>query len=165
MSLAIVYGSSMGNTENAANLICEKLGIEADVLDVANTSADTINGYDKLICGTSTWNSGDMQDDWDSFDFGSLKNRGKTVAVFGVGDSQGYSDEFCNGMAKLFDELKNAGANLVGEISADGYSFDESEALNNNGNFVGLALDYDNEEEMNEQRVDNWIKIIKPLFS
>ena len=97
--------------------------------------------------------------------FASLKLSGKTVAVFGVGDSQGYSDEFCNGMAKLFNELKNTGANLVGEISADGYSFDESEALNNNGNFVGLALDCDNEEEMNEQRVDNWIKIIKPLFS
>ncbi|MCZ6155852.1 flavodoxin FldA [Campylobacter ureolyticus] len=165
MSLAIVYGSSMGNTENAASLISEKLGIEADVLDVANTNADAINTYDKLICGTSTWSNGDMQDDWDSFDFGSLKLSGKTVAVFGVGDSQGYSDEFCNGMAKLFNELKNAGANLVGEISTDGYSFDESEALNNKGNFVGLALDYDNEEEMNEQRIDNWIKIIKPLFS
>lgn len=165
MSLAIVYGSSMGNTENTADLICEKLGLDADVLDIANTDANTLNGYDKLICGTSTWNSGDMQDDWDSFDFDSLKLDGKTVAVFGVGDSQCYSDGFCDGMAKLYDELKNAGANLIGEISTQGYSFDESQAINTNGNFVGLALDCDNEEDLNEERVEGWIKIIKPFFN
>ena len=55
--VCIVYGSSMGNTEEAANLIANKLGID-DVYNIGQTDADTINGYEKIIFGTSTWGSG-----------------------------------------------------------------------------------------------------------
>lgn len=54
MSIAVIYGSSMGNTEGAANIIAQKLGI-SDVLNIADINAEKINSYDKLICGTSTW--------------------------------------------------------------------------------------------------------------
>ncbi|PSM51629.1 flavodoxin [Campylobacter blaseri] len=164
MKIAIVFGSSMGNTENAANLVKEKLGIELDVLNVADIDAKTLNEYDKLICGTSTWNAGDMQDDWDEFNFEALDLSGKTIAVFGVGDSDAYADEFCDGMAKLYHKLKEAGGNMVGAVSADGYSFEESEAIDENGDFVGLPLDYDNEEEKNDERISLWIEQIKEYF-
>ena len=163
MSVAVVYGSAMGNTESAAKLIAEKLGI-SDVLNIADTDANTINGYDKLIVGTSTWGSGDLQDDWDAFDFGGLKLHGKTVAVFGMGDSESYSDSFCSGMGKLAAKLKGAGANIVGAVSTEGYSFEASEAVEN-GNFVGLALDNDNQEDQTESRIDAWVAKIKPQFS
>ena len=163
MSVAVVYGSAMGNTESAAKLIAEKLGI-SDVLNIADTDANTINGYDKLIVGTSTWGSGDLQDDWDAFDFGGLKLHGKTVAIFGMGDSESYSDSFCSAMGKLADKLKGAGANIVGAVSTEGYSFEASEAVEN-GNFVGLALDNDNQEDQTESRIDAWVAKIKPQFS
>ncbi|CZE49002.1 flavodoxin FldA [Campylobacter geochelonis] len=165
MSIAIVYGSSMGNTENAAGVIKEKLGLEADVLNIADTDASTLNGYDKLICGTSTWGSGDLQDDWDAFDFSALNLDGKTVAVFGLGDSQSYSDEYCNAMGKLYYSLKEKGATMVGEVSKDGYTFEDSEAINDDGNFVGLALDYDNEDDMSDERISNWVEKIRPYFA
>lgn len=76
----IIYGSSMGNTEEAANLIAANLGID-EVLNIADTDAATINGFDKLIIGSSTWGSGDLQDDWDSFDFDKLEVSGKTIAL------------------------------------------------------------------------------------
>lgn len=164
MKIAVVYGSSMGNTEDAAGIIREKLGLEADILNIADSSADDLNSYDKLICGTSSWNSGDMQDDWDEFDFDSLELDGKTIAVFGLGDCEGYADEFCNGMAKLYEKLKERGGNMVGEVSTDGYTYDESEAVNEAGNFVGLPLDYDNEEEKTDERISAWIEKIKPFF-
>lgn len=163
MSVAVVYGSAMGNTEGAANTIAEKLGIN-EVLNVADVNADKLNGYDKLICGTSTWGSGDLQDDWDAFDFSGLKLSGKVVAVFGMGDSESYSDSYCNGMGKLAEKLKEAGANLVGETSTDGYSFDESEAVVE-GKFVGLALDNDNHEDLTESRIDTWVGQIKSNFA
>ena len=163
MSVAVVYGSAMGNTESAAKLIAEKLGI-SDVLNIADIDANTINGYDKLIVGTSTWGSGDLQDDWDAFDFGGLKLHGKTVAIFGMGDSESYSDSFCSAMGKLADKLKGAGANIVGAVSTEGYSFEASEAVEN-GNFVGLALDNDNQEDQTESRIDAWVAKIKPQFS
>lgn len=163
MSVAIIYGSSMGNTENAANMIAQKLNI-SEVYNVSDIDADKINSYDKLICGTSTWGSGDLQDDWDGFDFSSLKLNGKTVAIFGMGDSQSYSDTYCGAMGKLAQNLKNAGANIVGEVSTDGYEFEASDAVVD-GNFVGLALDNDNFEDLTEGRIDAWIEKIKPYFS
>ncbi|MBK1972862.1 flavodoxin FldA [Campylobacter sp. TTU-622] len=163
MSIAIVYGSSMGNTEGAANTIASKLGIN-DVFNISDIDADKINSYDKILFGTSTWGSGDLQDDWDSFDFSALNLSGKTVAVFGMGDSESYSDTFCSGMGKLAENLKNAGANLVGEVSTNGYTFEASEAVVD-GKFVGLALDNDNQEDQTESRIDAWVEQIKPYFS
>lgn len=163
MNIAIIYGSSMGNTENAAKTIASKLGIE-EVLNISEIDAEKINSYDKLICGTSTWGSGDLQDDWDGFDFSSLNLNDKTVAVFGMGDSQSYSDTYCSGMGKLAQNLKNAGANLVGEVSTDGYQFEASEAVVD-GKFVGLALDNDNFEDLTDIRITSWIEQIQPYFS
>lgn len=108
MSVAVIYGSAMGNTEGAANTIALKLGI-SDVFNISDIDAAKINSYDKLICGTSTWGSGDLQDDWDGFDFSGLSLGGKTVAVFGMGDSESYSDTFCGGMGKLAQSPKDAG--------------------------------------------------------
>lgn len=159
----VVYGSSMGNTEEAANLIASKIGTD-DVFNIADADVDTINGYDKIILGSSTWGSGDLQDDWDSFDFSKLELNGKTVAIFGLGDSSSYADTFCNAMAALYDKAVAAGAKVVGAVSTDGYNFDESDSVRN-GKFVGLALDYDNESDKTEQRVSAWIDIIKPYFA
>lgn len=163
MAVAVIYGSAMGNTESAANIIANKLGI-SDVLNIADIDADKINSYDKLICGTSTWGSGDLQDDWDGFDFSGLSLSGKVVAVFGMGDSESYSDTYCGGMGKLAQNLKDAGATLVGEVSTDGYNFEASDAVVD-GKFVGLALDNDNQEDQTEARIDAWIAQIKPQFS
>ena len=68
---AVIFGSTMGNAEEAANKIAANLGIDT-VLNIAETSASEINGFDKLIIGSSTWGSGDLQDDMDAFDFSEL---------------------------------------------------------------------------------------------
>lgn len=155
----IIFGSSMGNTEEAANLIASNLGID-NVLNVADTDAKTINSFDKLIIGSSTWGSGDLQDDWDVFDFDSLDVSGKTVALFGLGDSSSYSDTYCDAMGIIYDKLVQKGANIIGQVSADGYSFDESRSLKD-GKFVGLALDADNESDQTEERIKKWTESIK----
>lgn len=161
--VCIVYGSSMGNTEEAANLIANKLGVD-DVYNIGQTDADTINGYEKIIFGTSTWGSGDLQDEWDSFDFDSIDVKGKTIALFGMGDSSSYSDTYCNGMGILFKKFSEKGAKIVGAVSTDGYTFDESEAVKD-GKFVGLALDADNESDKTEERISNWVEQIRSDFA
>ncbi|QKF60608.1 flavodoxin FldA [Campylobacter curvus] len=162
--IGIIYGSSMGNTEEAAQFLGENLGLENEVLNICDVDAQKINSFDKLIFGTSTWGSGDLQDDWDAFDFSALKLSGKTAAFFGMGDSESYSDEYCNGMAKLYDAVVAQGAKPVGEVSTDGYTFDGSDAVRN-GNFIGLALDADNESDKTEGRILAWIEQIKPFFA
>lgn len=162
--IGIIFGSSMGNTEEAAGFLAEKLGLENELLNVANCDAAKLNGFDKLILGVSTWGTGDLQDDWDAFDFGGLKLGGKTVAIFGTGDAEGYADSFCGAMGKLYDEVVKAGANVVGAVSTDDYSFEESEAVRD-GKFIGLPLDADNESDKTETRILTWIEQIKPHFS
>lgn len=162
--IGIIYGSSMGHTEEAAQFLGENLGLENEVLNVCDVTPAQINGFDKLIFATSTWGSGDLQDDWDAFDFSALDLKGKTAAVMGMGDSESYSDEYCNGMAKLYDAVVKAGAKVVGSVSTDGYKFESSDSVRD-GKFVGLALDADNESEKTEDRILSWIEQIKPLFA
>ena len=161
--VCVVYGSSMGNTEDAANKIAAALGID-DVLNIAQTDAGTINGYDKIIFGSSTWGSGDLQDEWDSFDLDSIEVSGKTIAIFGMGDSSSYSDTYCNAIGTLYEKFSAKGAKVVGAVSTDGYSFDASTAVKD-GKFVGLALDADNESDKTDERINAWVAQIKPDFA
>ena len=87
--IGIFYGSSTGTTQSLAEQIALKTGVsKADTHDVADAAPDTIDGYDCLLLGSSTWGDGDLQDDWYGF-LDKIKTRdlsGKTVALFGCGD-------------------------------------------------------------------------------
>ena len=157
----VVYGSSTGTCEGIANEIASKLGTEA--ISASKLSANIIAENDNLILGTSTWGSGEIQDDW----YDGLKVlkgsdiSGKTVAIFGCGDSSSYSDTFCGGMAEIYNTAKDGGAKVVGAVDTSDYTFDGSEAVID-GQFVGLALD--NEEYKTAERIDKWIEAITPAL-
>ncbi len=160
----VVYGSSTGTCEAIAGKIADKLGVPAaDVYNVADFSADTVAAYQNLILGTSTWGAGDMQDDW--YDgvkvLAAADLKGKVVALFGCGDSESYCDTFCGGMAELYGAVTNGGATVVGQVSTDGYTFDDSAAVVD-GHFVGLALDDVNEDDRTDSRIDAWVAQISP---
>lgn len=113
----VFYGSTTGTTESVAAQIAEKLGIApADVHDVSKMTADMVNDYEALILGTSTWGDGELQDDW--YDgikvLKDMDLKGKTVALFGCGDSESYGDTFCDGMGVLYEDLKDSGCRFVG---------------------------------------------------
>ena len=52
---------------------------------------------------------------------------------------------------------------LVGQVSTEGYEFDESTAVVN-GKFLGLPVDEDFEPELTDERVENWVKQISTDF-
>lgn len=158
----IIYGSSTGTCQAIAESLAEKLGV-SDVMDVASIDDSTAAGYDNLILGTSTWGEGELQDDW--FDgVNKIKAAGvagKTVALFGCGDSASYPDTFCGAMGVLYNEL--AEANFVGAVPASDYDFSDSAAVVD-GKFVGLALDDVNESDKTEPRLDAWAAELKNLL-
>ena len=163
----IFYGSTTGTTESVARLIAEKLGVSpADVHDVSKLDAALAESYEALILGTSTWGDGELQDDW--YDgIKVLKNAnlsGKTIALFGCGDSESYSDTFCDGMGILYEDLKDTGCTFLGNrVSTDGYSFGSSIAVVD-GCFVGLALDDVNESDKTASRISAWAADLKKCF-
>lgn len=156
----VVYGSSTGTCQAIAEKIAGKLGTEA--VDVASLSDDQVNSAANLVLGTSTWGAGELQDDWyDGLEkLKGLDLSGKTVALFGCGDCESYSDTFCGGMDEIYSALKDKGVNFVGAVSTDGYTFDDSAAVVD-GKFVGLALDDVNEDDKTDARIDAWIDEIK----
>lgn len=160
----IVYGSTSGNCESVANRIAEALRVNSSsVISASNLTSEIVNKADNLILGSSTWGSGDLQDEWyDGVDVIKSTNlAGKTVAVFGCGDSCGFSTTFCEAMKTLYDAAEGAGANMIGSVSTDGYTFDDSAAVVD-GKFVGLAIDEDNESDKTDERIDAWVESIKP---
>ncbi len=157
----VVYGSSTGTCEAIAEKIASKLGVEA--VNVQNLTADIVTNNQNLILGTSTWGSGELQDDW----YDGLKVlqdadlNGKTIALFGCGDSASYSDTFVGGIGELYNGIKDSGARFIGAVATDGYTFDDSEAVVD-GKFIGLPLDDVNEDDKTDERIDAWIAAITP---
>lgn len=105
---------------------------------------------------------GELQDDW--YDgIKVLKNAnlsGKTIALFGCGDSESYSDTFCDGMGILFEDLKDSGCTFVGAVPDSDYTYASSVATAD-GKFVGLALDDVNESDRTDARVSAWTEMLK----
>ncbi|MDR0420054.1 MAG: flavodoxin FldA [Prevotellaceae bacterium] len=160
--IGIFYGSSTGNTKDAAMQIAEKLDISSsDVHDVASGITD-FEKYDVLLFGTSTWGFGDLQDDWEDYQkkLASTNLSGKKAAIFGCGDSAAYSDSFCDALGKIYNMIKEKGCTIIGMIDTEGYSFDSSEAVIDN-KFVGLPLDVNNEDNLTENRINAWLEQLK----
>ena len=105
-----------------------------------------------------------MQDDWDDF-VSSLDNvdlSDKKIALFGMGDSFGYSHNFLDALGLLWEELKEHGSpRLIGLWPSEGYEFDESKGLFDEHHFLGLGLDEENEPELHDERIRKWTDQIK----
>jgi flavodoxin, long chain len=162
--VGIFFGSDTGNTENVAKQIQQILGIDkADLFDIAKTTKQNIEKYDFLFFGIPTWYYGESQADWDDF-FPNLEQinfYGKTVAIFGCGDQEDYSEYFCDAMGTIRDIIEPKGAKIVGYWSTEGYSFEASKSLIDDSHFVGLAIDEDRQPELTEERINNWVNQVK----
>ena len=161
MATAIFFASSTGNTEQIASKIASYLD-NIEVFDLAGTKVEKINNYDKIILGGSTWGDGELNDDWEDAwaDFCKLDLSNKTIALFGLGDQESYSDEFCSALGEIYKQVVSLGATVVGFTSTNGYHHDSSKAQIDN-KFVGLVIDEDNQSELTDKRIEDWVQNIK----
>ncbi len=163
--IGIFYGSSTGNAESVANKLQEAFG-DAEIFDVADASADDLNNFSNLILGTSTWGIGELQDDFEAFtsQIEDADLNGKKVALYGVGDQEGYGDSFVDAMGEVYELVQGKGCEIVGATSTDGYEYDESKA-EKDGKFVGLVIDEDNQDDLTDERVAAWVEQLKGAFN
>ena len=158
-SIKVIYGSTTGNTQRAAEAIAAGLGGTA--VSAADAVPDDFKA-DLLILGSSTWGCGELQDDWQSalpmLEAADLS--GRKVALFGLGDAVGFADTYLNAMGEIGDIVKAAGGILIGAWESAGYPHSASTA-EENGHFIGLALDDDNEPGETAGRIDRWCAQLK----
>jgi len=106
-AIGLFFATQTGNTETVAGMIGEATGAEAT--DIGEIETEDLAGYDGLIVGCPTWNTGadEMRSGtaWDDVleDIKGLDLAGKPVAVFGCGDSASYGDNFCDGIEELHE--------------------------------------------------------------
>jgi flavodoxin I len=154
--IGIFYGSTTGNTADAAQKIQAQLG-EADIFDISATPISKMNEYDVLVLGSSTWGEGDIQDDWEAVlsDLEGLDLTGKKVALFGTGDQSMFDGTYCDALGILYETLQGSQATFIGSWPTEGYEHSDSRAVVD-GKFVGLALDEDNQNNLTADRIREW---------
>jgi len=136
---------------------------EVELFNVKGATAENLAACDALIFGTPTLGDGELPETLTEFlpVLESADLSGKTVALYGLGDQVGYPDEFVDALGILHKKLKKLGARLVGNWSVEGYEFTKSKAFRD-GEFVGLVLDQDNQADLTEERLEEWLEQVKP---
>jgi flavodoxin I len=159
--IGIFYGSTEGNTEDVVEKVQEALG-DAEVFNVDSATADDVAGFDTLIFACSTWEIGELQEDWESFIdvLDDVDLAGKKVSYIGTGDADGYPDTFVDAIGIIHEKIADSGAEFFGAWPTDDYEFDESKGVVD-GKFLGLVIDEDNESDKTDDRVAAWVEQIK----
>ena len=171
--------------------------------DAKGSLAEKFGAHDSLIVGTPTWNTGaETQRSgvaWDEVYYDEMSVvspssssskkvsdlsavlSGKKVAVFGLGDSSSYGDNYCDATGELHDVFASHGAAMKGYVLIDeSYKHEESKAVvgnrrrrrrtgtnkdeeedeqveNDTKHFCGLLCDNVNQPELTEGRIDKWL--------
>ncbi|MBV6644896.1 MAG: flavodoxin [Cyclobacteriaceae bacterium] len=162
--IGIFYGSTEGNTERVSTKIQEKFGGDDIVAlhNVNSATADDMAQYDYLILACPTWDIGELQEDWDAFldEVEEVDYREKMVTYLGLGDAEGYPDTFIDAPGIIHERIADSGAKFVGFWPTEGYDFEESKSIVD-GKFLGLVIDDDNQKDMTDGRVTQWVEQLK----
>ena len=161
----VYYSTSTGNTETVGQYIADAASVSLE--EIGDASEDEVKGFDSLIVGAPTWHTGADEQrsgtSWDDFLYDTLPNidlDGKKVAVFGMGDQEGYGDNYCDAAGELYDLFSAKGCQMFGLTGTDGYEHSDSKA-ERDGKFVGLMLDEDNQYDLSEDRCNAWVAQLK----
>lgn len=160
MKIGVFYGSTTGATERAANQVALTMRQHVTIVrDVTDATVEEFLSVDALICGASTWDIGELQEDWAACLplLEGVDLSGKTLAMFGMGDALTYSWNYLDCLGELWETFSQTGVRLIGRWPADGYEFDESRALDDDGVLLGLGLDDDNHPELTPERLYAWL--------
>lgn len=173
--IGIYFGTDTGNTRRIAKLIASKLGeAAAPPVNINKACLADLAAWPALILGTCTLgegalpgrDTGGQSASWAEFmpQFEGADLRGKVVALYGLGDQVKYGHCYVDALRTLHDAVVAAGATVVGAWPTEGYDFKASEAVED-GHFVGLALDQDNQKALTEARLERWLAQIRPQLA
>lgn len=165
-NISIIYSFKTQKTANVAKEIVKTF----DSGRIVEINAEEIDGEkfmqsDYLILGVPTWFDGELPNYWDEFvpELETLDLSGKKIALFGNGDQIGYPENFVDAIGLMANILEEQGAKIVGFTSIEGYKFEKSKGIRGN-QFVGLAIDFENQSELSTKRIEAWVYQLKKEF-
>ncbi|MCJ8321206.1 MAG: flavodoxin FldB [Colwellia sp.] len=171
MNIGLFYGSTTCYTEMVAEKIQQAFTANSQFNVVLHNIKDDplslCQTYDFLIFGISTWDYGELQEDWESnwTEVSQLDLSAKVVTLYGMGDQVGYSEWFQDALGMLHEQLLPTEAYITGYWPNVGYEFTNSKALTaDQQNFVGLSLDDESQYQLTDERIEQWVKQLNDEF-
>jgi flavodoxin II len=172
MKIGLFYGSTTCYTEMAAEKIQQYFveksiiqpALQVELFNIKETPLHKIDDFDIVIMGISTWDYGQIQEDWEGHwdDIATLSLSGKIIALYGMGDQIGYTEWFQDALGMLHEQVIAQDGFVIGYWPNQGYEFEASKALTeDNSQFVGLSLDEDNQYELSDERISQWCQQIQ----
>lgn len=162
--IGLFFDTDTGNTRKVAKMI-NKLFADGQIelKNITKVEPEDFEKYSAYIIGTPTLGEGELPENWDAFmpELDTMDFSGKTIALFGLGDQQEYGHEFVDAMGILFEKFESLGASFIGYWPTEGYEYDISRAEIDEGQFVGLVIDQDNQSDLTKERVETWVAQIK----
>ena len=73
-------------------------------------------------------------------------------------------DYFIDGVGIIGEVVIKNGGKIIGKWPTEGYEHTESKAELEDGTFLGLAIDEDNQYEQTDERIDVWVAQIISEF-
>ena len=164
--IGLFYGGTTAKTAVVALKIQEAFAEnEVVLIPIEGATRKEFESFDNIIAGTSTWFDGELPTYWDEFmpEIESIDMTGKKVALFGLGDQERYPDNFVDGIGILAEAFTKSNADPIGFLHVNEYHFTQSRAVNE-GHFLGLPLDIENQSEQTEERILKWVAKLKKEF-
>ncbi len=164
--IGLFWGTDTGMTEEIVTVLVEMIGADkVATYNVFDNPKEQLEQYEYLILGLSTWYDGELQSDWEEFHdnggFQDIDFSGKKVALFGLGDQEGYDEYFIDGVGIIGDIVLQNGGEIFGKWSTEGYEYTQSKAEKEKGQFLGLAIDEDNQPSQTDERLEQWVAQLK----
>lgn len=164
MKIGLFYGSTTCYTEIVAEKIQALIGADhVELCNIKHVPLTKMAEYDILILGLSTWDFGEIQEDWEAHwpEIKDIDLTDKIIAIYGMGDQVGYAEWFIDAVGMLHDEIAPQITKRIGFWPTADYDFIASKAVTDDGEwFYGLALDEDNQYDLTDQRLNDWINQI-----
>lgn len=175
--IGMFFGTETGSTRLVAKKMQKKLGDELcdKPVNVNRIEPEEMLKYDALILGTPSYGIGEIpgngvsgcfEPNWAEF-FAKMPENpdfsGKRIAFFSLGAQERYADRFCSSLLPLVEKFKAWGAEVIGDWSTEGYTYEQSAAVVD-GRFLGLIIDQRTQGMFTEDRIDSWLAQVVPLL-
>ncbi len=173
--IGLFFGTETGTTRLIAKKIYKLLGddIASKPINVNRITPAELLQYDALILGTPSYGVGEipglsagcLERNWEEF-LSQLDNpdlSAKRIAMFGLGAQERYAERFASSLMALYQVFAGYGAEMIGDWSTEGYTFEHSASVVND-HFVGLVIDQRTQGMYTDQRLQDWVAKVKPLL-
>jgi flavodoxin I len=164
----LIYSFNSIKTAKAAEKIKEAFGPDFNVVPVnaEELTEELFLSFTNLILGVPTWFDGELPNYWDEFlpALEDLNMKGKTIAIYGLGNQVEYPENFGDAVGILGELIHGRGAKLVGFTSTEGYNYESSRAVVDD-QFMGLLLDQETQPRLSKERIEKWVTDLKSQFS